>query len=108
MKLQDIKTNKCPICGCDTVVGEYVDFNEYEIKVHTNGSRWEHRRFLCGIEICFDPNFDKEYTKGECKNNPEYLKMLQKQEDDKKRLVEFCETNDIDKNIIRRIHNYVL
>lgn len=109
MELKNIKSVRCPICGCEVVVGEYVEFyHNSGIKVHANGMRWEHRRFLCGLEIAFDPNFCKEYTRGDCKNDPEYIARLQKQKEDKEKLLQFCKEQSLSENLVRKIKSYVI
>lgn len=109
MKLKFIKTKKCPICGCTTVVQEYVETEDYsKIRVHCDGAQWEHRIFLCGKEISFSPNFNMETFEGTCHNDPDYLKQCQKWKEDKEKLLNFCKDNELDKNLIARIKNYVL
>ena len=46
MELASIKTEKCPVCGCDAVIQEWVDtnFDNTKIRKHCNGRHWEHRR----------------------------------------------------------------
>lgn len=74
MKLNFIETDKCPICGCDIVIEESIETEtgRMGIRVHTNGGRWEHRKFLCGKEIIYCPNFRREELKGNCKRAPIY------------------------------------
>ena len=67
MELKEIKTTKCPICGNSVVTKEEISW------MHTNGHGNEIRRFSCGYEIEFVPNFMKEYPVKRtcCKNDPE-------------------------------------
>lgn len=42
MELINIKTNKCPICGCTDIISESVEVDIFnKIKTHCNGTRWE-------------------------------------------------------------------
>lgn len=110
MELKHIQTKKCPICGCNEVVGEYIETCHYKantIKTHTNGGRWEHKRFLCGKEIIYDPNYRKEYTKGNCDNDPEYIALIRKQKEEKDKIYTFCEENGISKETINRLKHYL-
>lgn len=109
MELKHIKTNKCPICGCTDVVSESVETDTFNrIKVHCNGTRWEHRKFLCGKEICYEPNFSRESVHGNCINDPTYLAFLKKQKEDKDKLLSFCEENGISKELVSKLKMYVL
>ncbi|KSV57735.1 hypothetical protein [Acetivibrio ethanolgignens] len=104
MELRNIKTNKCPICGCTDVVSESVEIDTFNrVKVHCNGTRWEHRKFLCGKEICYEPNFCNESTHGDCINDTTYQALLKKQKEDKEKLLSFCEENGISKDMLRII-----
>lgn len=76
VNLKFIKTNKCPVCGCDTVISESIEATSYgvnkpEIRCHTNGGTWEYRQFLCGYSISYVPNFQKEINHKRCFNDPE-------------------------------------
>ena len=75
MNLRSVKTNKCPICGCDTVIAEYIDttFDNTEVLEHCNGGRWEHRKFLCGYQVLYVPNFSREETTGNCRYDPQLI-----------------------------------
>lgn len=104
MELRNIKTNKCPICGCTDVVSESVEIDTFHrIKVHCNGTRWEHRKFLCGKEIRYEPNFSNESVHGNCINDQTYQALLKKQKEDKEKLLSFCEENGISKDMLRII-----
>ena len=104
LELINIKTDKCPICGCTEVVSESVETDIFNrIRVHCDGSFWEHRKFLCGTEICYEPNFGKEFLHGNCVNDPEYQDFLKKQKEDKEKLLSFCEENGISKEITNKV-----
>lgn len=78
--LKYIKTEKCPICGCELIKSENVEvdsFNKNKYREHCNGGRWETRTFSCGYRIEYCPNFSSEEIKGECTNNAEYLQKSQ-------------------------------
>ena len=81
MKLRFIKTNKCPICGCDTVVMEYVesDFDHTKVREHCDGGQWEHRAFLCGYQVAYVPNFCSEQKDRDCRHDPRLIEQREKQ-----------------------------
>lgn len=110
MNLNYIKTNKCPVCGCTEVIEESVETDcvTEGIRVHSNGGSWEHRTFLCGMEIRYIPNFRSETMAGRCKNDPAYLEFMAKYKKDKERLIPLCEDNDINQELIDKIKLYVL
>lgn len=103
MNLKFIKTNVCPKCGCNIVVRESVQNNGKEVLTHCNGTKWESRQFLCGLEINYEPNFSRESMRGVCRNDMEYKKQLQKIEDDKEKVSKFCKENNIDEKMSGRI-----
>lgn len=110
--LKNIKTIKCPICGCVEVVSESVDtnYNQTEILQHCNGTRWEHRKFLCGYHIEYIPNFSKECENkySECKNSPEVIKKREKEKKDKDRIISLLEENNISNELIDRVKMHCL
>lgn len=108
MDLRNITTTCCPICGCKEIVEEKVDYDNFGIRVHCNKTRWEHRRFLCGTQIDFEPNFNKEYTRGNCKNDPVYQEKLKKEKEDKEKLLNYCKENNIDEKIMHKIKLYII
>ena len=89
MNLNFIKTEICPKCGCNVIVEESIETYNYNIKVHTNGGRWEHRKFLCGTEVCYVPNFRKEEIRGTCIRDPIYLQEVKEKNEKKKKVIEF-------------------
>lgn len=109
MNLKFIKTDKCPICGCNIITSEYIEpeINRKSLRTHACGGQWEHRKFLCGKEVVYIPNFRSEELKGNCENDPIYIARLQKRRDDKIKLKKFCEDEDIDKDIVDRIKFYI-
>lgn len=109
MKLNFIKTDRCPICGCNIIISESIepDIDYKSLRTHSYGGQWEHRTFLCGKEVVYIPNFRSEELKGNCKNDPIYIARLQKIKDDKIKLKKFCEDENIDESIINNIKFYV-
>ena len=109
MNLKFIETDKCPICGCGIVKSESIeaDIDNKSLLTHAYGGQWEHRKFLCGKEVVYIPNFRSEQLKGDCINDPKYIEHLQKIKDDKLKLKKFCEDENIDKDIIDRIKFYI-
>lgn len=110
MELRNIKTSKCPICGCTDIVSESVETDVYNkrIRTHCDGTRWERRKFLCGKEIRYVPNIGGESMEGDCVNDPTYLALLKKQKEDKEKLLDFCDKNEIDKELTDRLKRYIL
>lgn len=98
MDLVFIKTNKCPTCGCDVVTSESVDteYNSAKIRKHTMGGTWEHRRFACGYEISYCPNFRKEEIENDCMFDPEKLEKERKRNEAKNTLYDVIEKLDVD------------
>lgn len=103
MNLKFIKTEKCPVCGCDMVVRESVRSDEYGVLKHTNGGEWETRKFLCGYGISFCPNFNKETEDTKCKYDPKELARKKKEKEDVEKLKKFCADNNISPDIIRQV-----
>jgi hypothetical protein len=108
--LKDIKTVKCPICGCTEIVSESLDVSqigplEPQIQQHCNGGRWEHRKFLCGYEVEYIPNYGKEnkVSYSECFYDPEVVARKKKLQEDKDRLVAVLKENDISTELIKRV-----
>jgi len=79
MKLKSLKEEKCPICGCNTIVQESVDmdtiFDRNKIRTHANGGRWEHRKFACGLRLSYIPNFGKSEidSYSVCRNDKKHI-----------------------------------
>lgn len=69
MILLNVKTDRCPICGCSEVVREEVKYFDGKISTHQNGGRWESRKFACGYSTQYVPNFNHETCTSSCKGN---------------------------------------
>jgi len=110
--LKNIKTIKCPICGCKDIIEESIDTNydRAEILQHCNGTRWEHRKFLCGYHVQYEPNFSKEVENkySECKNNLEVIARKKKEKLDKENLIKLLNENNISESIIEKVERYCL
>lgn len=111
--LKSIKTNKCPICGCTDIVEERVEVSEIsrrEIKEHCNGTRWEHRKFLCGYRFQYEPNYSREVESknSECCYDKEVIARKKKEKEDKERLVELLKENNISEELIDRVKTHCL
>jgi len=97
MNLKFLKGDKCPVCGCDIIVEEKVEIDNYSKKIeyreHTSGGRWEYRLFGCGQRLEYCPNFSKTLSNDyyKCKNNNEYKEKERKREVFKKELNEFID-----------------
>lgn len=77
MQLRLVTTKSCPDCGCDVVIAEAieVEYNGNKIRTHCNGGNWETRRFLCGTEMKYVPNFSAEKRTGQCRNTQKYKEL---------------------------------
>lgn len=111
--LNNIKTAKCPLCGCTEVIEESVDisnYNKLEILQHCNGARWEHRKFLCGYKVQYEPNFTREVESknSECCYNPEVVARKEKEIKDKENIISLLENNNISQVIIDRVKLHCL
>jgi len=102
MILRNIKSLECPICGCSTIIKEEIDVFCGKVSVHCNGQRWERRTFLCGQEINWIPNFEREeiHKYNICTFNDAYKDKQRKILASKKAVKDFIDTLDIDE--IRR------
>lgn len=62
--LKYLKTKECPFCGCTEIIREEVQKAVFtstpQIKEHSNKQRWEKRKFLCGYEVEYIPNYEKD------------------------------------------------
>ena len=82
-----IRTDKCPRCGCSTIVRESVEVSwnldtdgSRKIWKHTNGDQSESREFLCGCVVSYSPNFCKDIIDVECSKNPKIRDAIKKAE----------------------------
>ncbi|WP_291566864.1 MULTISPECIES: hypothetical protein [unclassified Clostridium] len=102
MDLEYIKENKCPMCGCNVIIEERVQAarNEMGYRTHAHGGRWESRKFACGQELNYCPNFSKveisQYNI--CQKNEEYIIKQQKREQALKEIKKFILTLDVDED----------
>lgn len=111
--LRNIKTIQCPICGCTDIIEESVDTNNYgkpEILQHCNGTRWEHRKFLCGYHVQYEPNFSKEVENqfSECRNDPKVIARKKKEREDAEMVIKLFKENNISESIIEKVERYCL
>jgi hypothetical protein len=78
MNLKFLKTEKCPTCGCSTIISESIkaEMDTQKLSTHCNGELWETREFLCGCVINYIPNFQKEVVNKyyHCQNDPDIIK----------------------------------
>jgi hypothetical protein len=96
IQFQNLKISKCPTCGCQTVVAESLDVDNYShkaeprIREHTMGGRWERRKFLCGFEVAWCPNFRRAEVKTVCPKDTEYQRLESAQQElaDKERAIQ--------------------
>ena len=112
MDLKFIKTTKCPICGCDTIVQEYIrpDIGRTQLLKHCMGGLWEERTFLCGTVMAYEPSYGKEVRRGECINDPVLIEQKKKRECAERAIADFisgldCADEDKEK-FLRRLKGY--
>lgn len=109
MNLEFVKTNSCPVCGCDIVAEETVELDRDRkgIRRHANGGAWEERVFACGCRVSYCPNFRAEEIKGRCVNDPKYIEMMKKREAAKQKLYSTIKTLDTDDEYKKRLDNAI-
>ena len=112
MKLKYITTDKCPICGTDIIIEERIEkeIGAFRIKTHTNGECWEHRRFACGQEIEYIPNYQVEMMSEVyvCNNNEMYKIKLRKQKEANAQMIHFVESLDVDEDYKKALKNWII
>lgn len=111
MQLENLKTLQCPVCGCTVVIKESVDistFNGREVLKHTNGEMYEHRQFLCGMELKYSPNYKTEEVVKECTKDPVVIARIQKQKEDKEKVLRLLDEHNIDEKIVQKVKLYAL
>jgi len=95
MKLKYITTDKCPICGTDIIIEDRIEkeIDSFQLKTHVNGECWEHRRFVCGQEIEYIPNYQAEVMSEVyvCNNNEMYKIKIRKQKEGTPALCSLCD-----------------
>jgi hypothetical protein len=107
--LKNIKTTACPICGCSEIINEYVEVSNFikpEIKTHGNDTRWEHREFLCGYRVEFQPNYSKEIRskRSECFYDPVIITKKEKEKQEREDAVNILKANNISQGIINMLN----
>lgn len=110
MELRYIKTNRCPVCGCDSVIKESVEkeIGSTKIREHSNGGRWEYRQFACGCEIHYCLNFQNETIKKECPLTPKLVEQKKKREEAKNALNVAIDNLDVDDEYKMRLKSSIL
>jgi len=99
--MNDIKTTKCPSCGCTDVKSELKE------NQHVNGHWNEHREFKCGFKIHFVPNFMSEREEDPCEKGPLYKKAMDRRYAAINKLEKYIARLDVDDNFKERLeHEY--
>jgi len=82
IEFKNLRTDKCPICEAPAVEeGLKTDVfyvNKPRVRQHNNGQRWEFRRFLCGLKVEWNPNWREESFIGNCSNDKDIEKIINK------------------------------
>lgn len=105
MKFQHLKTERCPHCGSEAV-GDFYEVSVYlkppQINVHVNGQRWETRKFLCGLQIQWVPNFTREVESEyhACQNSAVVIKKNKKRAELAERLLKATVSGDADEKFV--------
>lgn len=89
MTLEYIKADSCPICQAATVA-------ESCERCHTNGEGFERRKFACGMELSWSPNFSRLETSSQCPKDVNTVRKVAKQKAAKLALQEFLANLDVD------------
>lgn len=105
MKFQHLKTERCPHCGSEAVSDSYevsIYLKPPQINVHINGQRWETRKFLCGLQIQWSPNFNRELGSEyhECQNSAVVVEKNKKRAKLVERLLKATVSGDADKKFV--------
>lgn len=100
MQLKLIPNDVCPDCGARTVCEGCEDF-------HVNGQGFEYRRFACGCELKWSPNFDRLLTSARCPHNPEETRKRQKRAAAECTLLDLLRTLDVDEAWKTRIRDAI-
>ena len=110
--LRYVKTNQCPICGCNTIINENIqtEIDRESLLEHCHGGRWETRDFICGMTIKYEPNFSNEqYDRLSCRKNPEKIELIKKKTEmfeEAKRLINgLNQDEDFKEVLLERIEN---
>jgi hypothetical protein len=88
MRLDHIKTEKCPVCGSAPVM-------EAKDKQHCSGEWNEERKFRCGYRETYSPN-SGSISSNECPNSVERAEALKKRKEAKKLIIEYISSLDVD------------
>ena len=101
MNFRNLKLEACPVCGCSIVVNEHVEEYAGSIRKHINGQTWEHKRFLCGQEVMWEPAFEAVEVSAtfHCRNDEEYRKKVAMTSKAWKDLDEFVDTLEVDDTV---------
>lgn len=72
--LRHIQVGKCPLCGAppieERIATRHISGGK-ELLVHTNGERGEERKFLCGLQASWVPNYSAVRWSYLCMNSEE-------------------------------------
>lgn len=94
VNIEFISTAACPVCGCKTVVSESVETSFGTVRRHTNGTKWEHRRFACGYYVHYVPNYGREEVLRACSLDPEEKKKKERQAQLKEAVIQKIDDGD--------------
>lgn len=112
VKIDFIKTEVCPVCGCQTVISESVEteFGGVNVRHHSNGAKWEYREFACGYKVHFCPNFMKEEVLRKCHFDPDEAEKRERQKIVKQLVYQQIESGECDdayKSALKRAIEYI-
>lgn len=112
MKFQHLKTERCPHCGSEAV-GDFYEVSIYskprKINVHSNGQRLEIRKFLCGLEIRWSPNFNHEVESEyhACQNSAVVIEKNKKRAELAERLLKVTVSGDADEKFVLELQRAI-
>lgn len=72
--LVKISDQRCPECRCDDIKSELRE------NLHTCGFWNEYRKFDCGLELHYCPNFDKVSVVHPCLRSKEFLRQTKEKD----------------------------
>ena len=93
--LKSIKIKNCPICGCNKIKKELKE------NQHTNGFWNEYRKFECGYETYFSPNFMLESETNKCKFDPDENRKYQKRKFIGNKIIKLMKNKKMNENDLR-------
>ena len=90
LQLDKIKFKTCPECGAGAV-------SSRQEKKHVNGHWNEYRKFECGLNLHFSPNFMRIEVEEPCKNSKEFIDKALRKNQAKEKIINYISKLEVDK-----------